>query len=162
MKRFVAAGVALSMMAVLSGCTPDTEAVVPSDRPIAQSTVAPTTEMQSEPHGTWTLSQGLPENLPDELVLPEDRWIEDRSTAFDDSGGMVELWVSEEEVDNVIARLEKAGWVFGEARSGSAGRFSFGAFNADQTESLYVGFRPEDSERDSQLTVTYTADLPLR
>lgn len=149
------------MMAVLAGCTPATEAMTPGDQPSAESTVAPTAEMQSEPHGTWTLGPGLPENLPDELVLPEDRWIEERSTVFDDAGGMVELWVSEAEVEDVVAGLEEAGWVFGEAQSGSAGRFSFTAFNADQTESLYVGFRPEDSDRDSQLTVTYTADLPL-
>lgn len=159
MKRVIACIVALTAVVALSGCFPGPEAVTPSTPSAPVTDTAPETETLSEPHGTWELSAGLPENTPSDLPLPTDRWIEGRSAPFTASGGMVELWVTADEVDEVIAELEHAGWTFGETTKGISVESQV-AFDADQTKSLYVGFRPEDSDRDAQLTVTYTADLP--
>jgi len=161
MKRSIAGFVALTAVLALSGCVAVPEVAAPSTAPFPASSTAPETEAASEPHGTWQLSPGLPDGIPADLPLPADRWIEDRSTPFDDSDsvGMVELWVTADEVDEVILELEGAGWIFGEPTEGAFG-WSQVAFKDDQTKSLNIGFRPEDSERDSQLTVTYTAGLP--
>lgn len=115
-------------------------------------------ETLSRPHGTWSLSDGLPEGLPEYVPLPKDRWIEEKSTEVDQTGGMIELWVEAHEVDAIISEFEAAGWTFGEP-SGSGGMRVYAAFTADMSESLYFGFRPEQHDRDAQLTVTWTPGL---
>jgi hypothetical protein len=142
----------------VSACSPTPVAVAPFEPPTSSAHSPESAVERSQPNGTWELSPGLPEGLPSELVLPEDRWIEERSTELDASGILIELWVESHELDAAMADLTDAGWLISEDADSPRpdGRRSYVAFNAEQTESLAIKFRPEEEARDAQLTVTFT------
>lgn len=157
--RFVTAAVGLSAVLMLGACA--TPAVAPALEvtvPTPVESPEPAFENRSEPFGSWKLEPGIPENTPADVPFPEDRWIEESSVAFDDEGGMIDLWVTADEFDRVIRVFEDAGWVFGE-RSENAGRVTVVAFDAEQDRALNFIFNPERDDRDSRLTVTYVASV---
>jgi hypothetical protein len=158
MRRIVAAVTLCCALVTISACSPTPASVAPSESPTSSAPGPESAAERSQPHGTWELSPGLPDGLPTQLVLPEGRWIEERSTELDASGILIELWVESQELDVVLADLAEAGWLISEDADSPRpdGRRSYVAFNAEQTESLAIRFQPEEDARDAQLTVTFT------
>ncbi|WP_347108005.1 hypothetical protein AAHB33_13955 [Paenarthrobacter sp. S56] len=129
-----------------------------------ETTDAPTTSgtatsepRLSKPLGSWELNQGVPKNMPTDLPVPEDRWLDSSTNPFDSVGGMVDLWVSPDEMETLRHRLMSEGWKFVEPdRLQDPERIIYTASKDNTIRGLYFGYTYASESRDAQLTITYT------
>lgn len=140
----------------LTGCTVTSgRQTEPSATPIT-SEIATTETALSKPLGSWELKTGVPTNMPADLPVPEGRWL-DSSTPFTSDGGMVDLWVSPDEMEAWRDRLKGEGWKFSEPdRLKSPDRIIYTAYKDKTTRSLYFGYTYASKTWDARLTITYT------
>jgi len=159
---FPSAVIAAALM--LTGCStaddhPPSQPPQSSTDPAQDPSPSTATAKLSKPLGSWQLAAGIPAGTPTDLPFPKDRWIADSSVAFDNEGGMIDLWVTNVEFEQVLLDFKDAGWEFGE-RSESSGRTNIVGYRDGQTRAVNIMYTAENTDRDARLTVTYVASLP--
>lgn len=146
----------LLLAIALTGCAMTPAAHPGTTAAPTPSGVIPSEPALSKPLGSWELNQGVPKNMPTDLPIPQGRWL-DSSTPFDSDGGMVDLWVSPDEMETLRYRLKSEGWKFGEPdRLKNPDRIIYTAFKDKTTRGLYFGYTYASKTWDAQLTITYT------
>lgn len=156
-----AAVVVVAMLALGAGCTGADGPAPETPGPSVGATESSSESAQnvSKPLGSWDLSPGVPENTPEDLPIPRDRWIEDSSVPFDAEGGMIDFWVTPTEFEQILLDFKAAGWEFGE-RSANSRRTSLVGYTDELKRSVNIAFVEENDDLDSKLTITYVAALP--